>query len=71
MAATARNLGVCLVKQKRFADAEPLFIEFYDVSAKSRDASPAAVQAAGRQVVQLYEAWGKPEKAAEWREKLK
>jgi hypothetical protein len=26
---------------------------------------------AGAQIVQLYENWGKPEKAAEWREKLR
>jgi hypothetical protein len=25
---------------------------------------------AGKRVVQLYERWGKPEKAAEWREQL-
>jgi len=28
------------------------------------------VEQAGRRVVQLYESWGKAEKAAEWREKV-
>jgi hypothetical protein len=28
------------------------------------------VAEAGERIVQLYEAWGRPEKAAEWRVKL-
>jgi eukaryotic-like serine/threonine-protein kinase len=71
IAEAAHNLGNCLAKQKRYDKAEPLFIEYYDATSQIRDVSPTIVRAAGEQVVKLYEAWGKPEKVAEWREKLK
>ena len=31
---------------------------------------PGKLRAAGRRVVQLYEAWGKPAQAARWRKEL-
>ena len=31
----------------------------------------AAIREAGERLVQLYEAWAKPDKAAEWKAKLK
>jgi len=64
-------LGACLVGQKKFAEAEPLLIEAYQglVARKRRmDADDLANLPAERnRLVQLYKAWGKPEKAIEWR----
>ncbi len=67
----AARLGDCLLAQKRYADAESLLVGSFDALRGVRGAPKSAVQAVGGKVVRLYEAWGKPEKAAEWREKLK
>ena len=60
-----------LAIQKRYADAEPLLVAYLETIRGARGVPKPAVQAAGNQVIKLYEAWGKQEKAAEWREKLK
>ncbi len=63
-----------MVGQKKFADAEPLILAGYE-GMKARESkipapdTPRLTEAAER-VVQLYEAWGKKDKAAEWRAKL-
>ena len=73
--ANARSLvGGALSGQKRYADAEPLLIAGYE-EMKRREASiPATsvfrMREAGERIVALYEAWGKPEKASEWRERV-
>jgi serine/threonine protein kinase/tetratricopeptide (TPR) repeat protein len=67
-------LGGSLLGQKRYVESEPLIVSGYE-GLKAREAKipptgrPRLAEAAER-VVQLYEAWGKPEKAAEWRAKL-
>jgi eukaryotic-like serine/threonine-protein kinase len=67
-------LGDCLLGQKKFALAEPLIVDGYE-GTKAREAQipprdkPRLTEAADR-LVKLYEAWGKPEKAAEWRKRL-
>jgi hypothetical protein len=67
-------LGGSLVGQKKYAEAEPLILSGYE-GMKAREAKiplpakPRFTEAAER-VVKLYEAWGKPEKAAEWRTRL-
>jgi tetratricopeptide (TPR) repeat protein len=67
-------LGGCLLGQEKCAEAEPLILAGYE-GMKAREAKipppgkPNLSDAADR-VVKLYEAWGKPEKAAEWRAKL-
>ena len=56
--------------QQRFREAEPLLLRSYsiirdewgDANRRSRNASD--------RIVDLYHAWGRPEKAAEWRAKL-
>jgi eukaryotic-like serine/threonine-protein kinase len=64
-----------LLGQKKYAEAEPLILSGYE-GMKTREASippqhkPRLTQATGR-VVKLYEAWGKPDKAAKWRKELK
>ncbi len=67
-------LGDSLLRQGRHAEAEPPLIEGYRGMKAREDQVPERfrtliVEAAGR-LVELYEAWGQPEKAAEWREKL-
>jgi tetratricopeptide (TPR) repeat protein len=67
-------LGESLLGQKKYAEAEPLLIKGYE-GMKERDAKiPAPVKhrltEAGERVVRLYDNWGKPKEAAEWRAKL-
>jgi serine/threonine protein kinase len=68
-------LGGALLGQKKYEEAEPLLISGYE-GMKQREAKfPPVVKGwmmeNGERVVELYKAWGKPQKAAEWREKLK
>ncbi len=66
-------LGASLAGQKKYAEAEPLLLEGYQgmVARKDRIAVPDRyhLDRAREWIVQLYQAWGKPEKAAEWRKK--
>jgi tetratricopeptide (TPR) repeat protein len=65
-------LGVCLMWQSRFAEAEALLISGYRGLVERRSDLPAIVSArdAGTRLLELYDSWGKPEKAAEWRKEL-
>jgi tetratricopeptide (TPR) repeat protein len=71
---TRSLLGGSLLGRKAYAEAEPLIVSGYE-GMKAREARipppgrPRFTEAAER-VLKLYEAWGKPEKAAEWRAKL-
>ena len=60
--------------QKKFAEAEPLILSGYEGMKAREGKIPAQAKAwlteAADRIVQLYEAWGKTEKAAEWRGKL-
>jgi tetratricopeptide (TPR) repeat protein/tRNA A-37 threonylcarbamoyl transferase component Bud32 len=67
-------LGAALSGLKRFAEAEPLLVAGY-TGLKERELKipaadrPDAVQA-GPRLVRLYDDWGFPAKAEEWRRKL-
>jgi tetratricopeptide (TPR) repeat protein len=65
-------LGAALLGRKKYAEAEPqLRAGFEGLDALARKdplAAPRRNEAAAR-VVQLYEAWGKPERARAWRDK--
>jgi tetratricopeptide (TPR) repeat protein len=68
-------LGDDLARQKRFAEAEPLLIQGYEqLKARSNQLEPLyaryRITEAGQRIVQLYEAWGRPEKADQWRKKV-
>ena len=71
---TRSQLGRCLLGQTKFAEAEPLIVSGYE-GMKAREAKippsgkPLLAEAAER-VVKVYEAWGKKDKAAEWRARL-
>jgi len=66
-------LGASLAGEKKYAEAEPLLIEGYQgmLAHKDRMEVPDRyhLDLAHQWLVQLYQAWGKPEKAAEWRKK--
>jgi serine/threonine protein kinase/tetratricopeptide (TPR) repeat protein len=69
------SLGDVLLEQKKYVEAEPLLVRGYE-GLKAREAQIPPLYArfrisqAGERVVRLYEAWRRPEKAAEWREKV-
>jgi hypothetical protein len=70
---TRSQLGGSLLGQKKYAEAEPLLLLGYE-GLKARQAKILVPQRtrlieARERVVRLYEAWGKPDKAAEWRKK--
>jgi tetratricopeptide (TPR) repeat protein len=62
-------LGGCLTGLKRFAKAEPLLLSGLDGLQKDVRASPQAVRKTHDDLIELYEAWGKPDQAKEWRDK--
>jgi WD40 repeat protein/tetratricopeptide (TPR) repeat protein/tRNA A-37 threonylcarbamoyl transferase component Bud32 len=71
---TMSFLGGCLLAQKKYAEAEPLLVQGYEGIMERGKTMPLVsrrrmTQALDR-VVQLYEAWGKPEEAARWRSRL-
>jgi Tfp pilus assembly protein PilF len=67
-------LGGALLGQKKYADAEALLLQGYEGmnqrEAKIPPEKKAQLPEALDRLVQLYDAWGKPEKAAPWRAKL-
>src|SRR5262249_38737042 len=69
------RLGANLLRQKRYAEAEPLLLKAYAVrsqGALAEDGKPSAPEvsrdraATRRLLAQLYDRWGKPEEAARW-----
>jgi serine/threonine protein kinase len=67
-------LGASLSAQKKFVEAEPLLLEAY-AGMKARELKIPApykkrVLEAGRRIVELYDAWGKNDQAAIWRQRL-
>jgi hypothetical protein len=67
-------LGAALLGQKKFPEAETLILSGYQglKQEESTMSTPAKVfiKDAADRIPQLYTAWNKPDKAAEWREKL-
>jgi serine/threonine protein kinase len=76
LAFNARSmLGEALLRQQKFAEAEPFLLQGYE-GLKQREAvtpSTSFVHPADvvEDLVQLYEAWDKPAEAAKWRKTLK
>jgi hypothetical protein len=66
-------LGASLAGEKKYAEAEPLLVEGYEgmLARKERMAVPYwyHLDRAREWIVQLYQAWGKLDRAAEWRKK--
>ncbi len=64
LAKTRFELGALLLERSAYSEAEPLLIRAHGVRAKQLGAAHAQTRAAVDSLVQLYTAWGKPEKAA-------
>ena len=62
--------GATLAGEKKYAEGEPLLLAGYDGMVKVQDNVPAADRRAISDIAQrtasLYQAWGQPDKAAEW-----
>jgi eukaryotic-like serine/threonine-protein kinase len=66
--ATANGaLGEFLTAQSRFSDAEPLLLASYESLKKSQTENSPRLRRALQRLVNLYDAWNKPEKAAAYR----
>ena len=67
-------LGAAMAGEKKYAGAEPLLLAGYQGMLERKTRIPAlewsSLRWAGESVVELYRAWGKPGKAAEWRQKI-
>jgi serine/threonine protein kinase/tetratricopeptide (TPR) repeat protein len=68
---TMNLLGGCLLGQKRYTEAEALLLRANDGFDRHKATMPPTLTHRVKQnlkwLVQLYDAWGKPEKAQRWR----
>lgn len=64
------NLGRLLVPQRRYEEAEKALLEGYEILAAHAKKDGGIKITAIQALVQLYEAWDRPQTAAEWRAKL-
>ncbi|HMX25741.1 MAG TPA: tetratricopeptide repeat protein [Blastocatellia bacterium] len=63
-------LGECLTVLRLFAEAEPLLLESYATLKAKRGERDRSTQRTLRRIIMLYQAWGKPDKAAQYQELL-
>jgi non-specific serine/threonine protein kinase/serine/threonine-protein kinase len=70
IAYTEALLGSCLRGERRFDEAEPLLLAGYETLRAKRGEARDETRMAASGLVALYAAWGKPDRAAEWRKKL-
>ena len=64
------GLGYCLMRQDRFGEAEPLLLQSESGFRGLATATPAQKTMTIARLVSLYERWGKPAEAAEWKTRL-
>ena len=71
----ASQMGGFLLIQKNYAAAEPYLLQGYQGLKDREDRIPETsrrrIDEARARIIALYDAWGKPEKADEWRKKDK
>jgi hypothetical protein len=69
----ASLLGASLAGQKKYAEAEPLLLQGYQGMSSRKQQMEVLdwyqMDLAREWLIQLYQAWGKPEKAVAWRKK--
>ena len=70
LASTDSVIGECLMKQGRFAEVEPRLVASYETLVAERGERSTYTREALRRVIELYDAWGLPDRAAEYRAKL-
>ena len=65
-------LGASLTGEKKYAEAEPLLLSGYEGMLQRKATIPwerrSVLNNGSEWIIQLYENWRKPDKAAEWRE---
>jgi serine/threonine protein kinase/tetratricopeptide (TPR) repeat protein len=71
IATTKLLLGACYTEARRFEEAESLIQGAFPIIKQNFGADHPRTQAAVKRLIGLYEAWGKPEKAAEYTLELK
>ncbi|MCS6804680.1 MAG: serine/threonine-protein kinase [Acidobacteriota bacterium] len=64
------GLGACLVALRRYDEAEPLLVKSYATLKAQRGGRNRHTQQTLQRLIDLYEAWGKPGKAAQYRAHL-
>jgi serine/threonine protein kinase len=69
IAETETWLGACLTARGRYEEAETFSLRSYNILKAAPAVPPRDKEAAKQRIVKLYDAWGKPDKAAEWRAK--
>ena len=62
-------MGRALAKQHRWPEAEPLLLQ-YGAALETKSGVEGDFVELAPEIIGMYEAWGKPEKAKEWRAKL-
>jgi serine/threonine-protein kinase len=67
VASAQSALGRCLVKQGRFREAEPLLVESFERLSADRGPKHERTRDALRNLVEMYEAWGRPDTATKYR----
>ncbi|MCP4246449.1 MAG: serine/threonine protein kinase [bacterium] len=67
IAVTEGALGECLTALGRYEEAEALLLESYSRLAPQEGEENDEARQACERIAALYEAWGEPERAAEWR----
>ena len=68
--ASAGMLARILIREKRYADAERVLDDAYAAFTKQSHHSEDEPAVLARDYVELYTAWGKPDLAQHWRERL-
>jgi len=64
-------LGGCLTRLARYSEAERLLVESYSLLKKQFGENHRRTVAALERIIELYDAWGKPDKAEQYRAFLK
>jgi tetratricopeptide (TPR) repeat protein len=67
IASAESTLGSCLTAERRFREAEPLLLHGLEGLRAAQGEDHELTVEARRRLVALYEAWGRPERAAAWR----
>jgi non-specific serine/threonine protein kinase/serine/threonine-protein kinase len=67
IASSESVLGACLTAERRFPEAEALLLQARAGLESSRGHDHERTVEARRRLVALYEAWGRPDRAAAWR----
>ncbi|UCE58961.1 MAG: serine/threonine protein kinase [Phycisphaerales bacterium] len=70
IARTTSLLGACLIPLGELEEAESLLLEAYDMFVRNADVAKQEAQETIQRIVELYEVWGKPGQASDWRAEL-